>query len=71
MSYLVIELAHTIDEDRHREAARCRRINKALVMRQKQSINPIPNLVHWLHSLMKQDRHVVTEPEARALAKLS
>ena len=71
MSYLVIELAHTIDEDRHREAARCRRINKALVMRQEQSINPVPNLIHWLRSLMKQDRRVETERQPSALAELS
>ena len=70
MSYLEIELARTIDEDRYWEAARCRRINTALVMRQGQSINPIPNLIHWLHSLIGQGGRVATEPEASAVGRI-
>lgn len=71
MGYLDIELARTIDEDRYREAERCRRINKALVMRQKQSINPVPILIDWLCSLIRHEQRVATQPEARALAELS
>ena len=71
MSYLVIELARTIDEDRHQEAARCRRINKALRMHQEQPPHPFQILVNWLHSLMKQDRRVETERQPTALVELS
>lgn len=67
MAYLVIELARTIDEDRYQEAERCRRINKALPVRQK---HPVQILIHWLRSLIKQEQHVATEPEARTLAEL-
>jgi hypothetical protein len=62
MGYLEIELARTIDEDRLREAGRCRHINKARAMRQNPSTNPVQILVHWLRSLIKQEQRVATEP---------
>ena len=70
MGYLEIELARTIDEDRFREAERCRRINKALAVRQKQPTNPAQILVHWLQSLVKREQRVAREPQTRALTEL-
>jgi len=71
MSYLEIELARTLDEDRFREAEHCRRINKALEMRQERSTVPLESLVNWLQSLVRREQRVVTEQQARALAELS
>ena len=71
MSYLVIELARTIDEDRYRETERCNRIKKAPAMRQKQPADPVQTLVHWLQSLAAQDQRVAPEQTTRALAELS
>jgi hypothetical protein len=68
MGYLEIELARTIDEDRYREAERCRRINKALPMCQK---HPAPILLHWLQSLAKQEQRVAREQRAKAVTELS
>ncbi len=71
MGYLYIELARTIDEDRYREAEHCRRINKALAMRQKQPVSPIQILVRWLQGLAKQDQRAATGQQIRTLAELS
>jgi hypothetical protein len=71
MGYLAIELARTLDEDRFREAEHCRRINKALGMRQEQPTIPLESLVHWLQSLVRREQRVVTEQQARALPELS
>ena len=61
MSYLSIELARTIDEDRFREAARCHRINKALAARQKPSAKLVQNLFLWLRSVTKREGSGATE----------
>ena len=61
MSFLPIELARTIDEDRFREAARCHRINKALAARQKPSANLVLNLIYSLRGVMKPEGQVATE----------
>jgi hypothetical protein len=71
MSYLVIELARTIDEDRYREAEDCRRISKARAAHQEQSTNPVQNLVHWLRSLARQEQRVAREQQTRTLVELS
>jgi len=71
MGYLAIELARTLDEDRFREAEHCHRINKALATRQEPSTIPLESLVNWLQSLVRRERRVVTEQQARALAELS
>ena len=71
MSYLVIELARTIDEDRYREAEGCRHIKMAPAMRPKQPTNPVQILVHWLQSLATHEPHVAPEQKARVLAELS
>jgi len=71
MSYLEIELARTIDEDRYREAEDCRRISKALAMGQKQPANPIQILAYWLQRLAQQERHAALEQQTRTLAELS
>ena len=71
MSYLEIDLARTIDEDRYREAERCHRISKALTARQKGPTNPVQTLVRWLQSLATQEQRVASEQQARALAELS
>lgn len=71
MSYLDIELARTIDEDRYREAERCLRTDQATSMRQKQRMNPVQTLVRWLQSLAKQERHLATEQQIMTLAELS
>lgn len=68
MSYLHIDLARTIDEDRYREAERCRRINEALAVRRKHTAQI---LTHWLRRLIQQERRVATELDVRALAELS
>jgi hypothetical protein len=60
MSYLDIELARTIDEDRLRRAERYHRVDKALAVRKKQSTNLIQNLVHWLRGVMKREGRVAT-----------
>ena len=61
MSYLPIELARTIDEDRYRAAQRYHRIDKALAARQKPSANFVQDFVHGLRSVIK--------PEGRAATK--
>ena len=71
MGCLDIELARTIDEDRYREAERCRRINKALAARKKQSADRIQILVRWLQSLVEQGQRTATEQQTRTLAELS
>jgi hypothetical protein len=71
MGYLEIELARTIDEDRYREAERCRCINKALATRDRRSTNPAQNLVHWLQSLAKREQRLAGERQTRALAELT
>lgn len=71
MWYLAIELARTIDEDRFREAARCRRINEALAVHQKQPVNPNQILVGWLQSLKTQAQRAAPEQQTRTLAELS
>jgi len=55
MSYLPIELARTIDEDRYREAEGHRRNLKTLATPQKQSTNPVQILVNWLSNLPKPE----------------
>jgi hypothetical protein len=52
MSYLIIDVARTLDEDRVREAETCRRINQALRVRQVQPTHPILVLVGWLRGVM-------------------
>ena len=64
MAYLAIELAHTLDEDRFREAEHCHRINRALAVRQEHSTTHVERLVHWLRGLMQQERPVAIGPEA-------
>ena len=71
MGYLDIELARTIDEDRFREAERCRRINKALPVHQERPTNLVQTLVRWLQSPAKQEQRTGTEPQTRILAELS
>lgn len=62
MSYLQIELARTIDEDRSREAEHCRRINEALARRNKGLTNPGQTLVRLALSLMKWEHSAAVEP---------
>jgi hypothetical protein len=62
MGYLQIELAHTIVEDRLSEAERCRRINAARTVREKQFKSPVQTLVRLLHSVMQREQYVATEP---------
>jgi hypothetical protein len=62
MGYLQIELAHTIVEDRYNEAERCRRIDAALAVREKQFKSPVPALVQRLRSAMHREQQVATEP---------
>jgi hypothetical protein len=64
MAYLAIELARTLDEDRSREAERCRHINRALAVRQVQSTTLVERLVHWQRGLIQQERPVAIGPEA-------
>jgi hypothetical protein len=71
MSYLEIELARTLDEDRYREAAHCRHVNKALATGQEQLTHPFQILVRWLQSLATQEQRVASEQQIRTLAKLS
>ena len=52
ISYLDIDLARTIDEDRYREAEHHRRNRKTLATPQKQSTNPVQILVNWLSNLL-------------------
>ena len=52
MSYLDIELARTIDEDRYREAEGHRRKRKTLATPQQQFTNPVQILVNWLSNLL-------------------
>ena len=61
MSFLPIEVARTIDEDRFREAERCHRIDKALAARQKPSANLVQNLVYSLRGVIKPEGQVATE----------
>ena len=61
MSYLPIELARTIDEDRFRVAEGYHRIDKALAARQKPSVNLAQNLIYWLRSLIKPEGSAATE----------
>jgi hypothetical protein len=68
MSYLPIELARTIDEDRFRVAEGYHRIDKALAARKKPPVNPVQILAHWLQSLGKR---VATGRQTRALAELN
>lgn len=62
MSYLQIELARTMDEDRSREAEHCRRINEALAMRNKELTNPGQTLMRLALSLMKWGHSAAAEP---------
>ncbi len=52
MSYLDIELARTIDEDRYREAEGHRRKRKTLATPQQQFTNPVQIVVNWLSNLL-------------------
>jgi hypothetical protein len=61
MSYLPIELARTIDEDRFRAAEGYHRIDKALAARQKSSGDLVQNLFRWLASVMKPEGRGATE----------
>ena len=61
MSYLPIELARTIDEDRFRAAEGYHRIDKALATRQKPSVNLVQNLIHRLASAVKREGSIATE----------
>jgi len=70
MGYLVIELARTIDEDRYLAAEDCRRISKALAVRQKQPANPIQSLARWLQCLARLERRAALEQQTRTLAGL-
>ena len=51
MSYLIIDVARTLDEDRLREAETCRRINQALRVRQVQPTHPAQVVVGWLRGV--------------------
>ena len=61
MSYLIIDVARTIDEDRLREAATCQRINQALRVRQNQPTHPVQVLAGWLRGVMKRERHLAAK----------
>lgn len=71
MWHLALELARTIDEDRFREAARCRRINEALAVHQKQPVDLNQSLVGWLQSLTTQEQRAAPDQQTRTLAELS
>ena len=61
MSYLPIELARTIDEDRFRAAERYHRIDKALAAIQKPSANFVQNLIHALRGVMIREAQSAPE----------
>ena len=62
MSYLQIELARTIEEDRFREAEHCRRIKKATATRSTKLTNPGQTLVRLASSLTKWGQSATAEP---------
>ena len=48
MNCSIIDIARTIDQDRNREVATCRRINQALKVRQVQPTHRVQVVVGWL-----------------------